>query len=168
MNDQGPRCEHSLGYAFAVESKAAARALAFAQKAEQEGRTHLARLFRAVAESESVHARRYLLLMRGKIGTTADNQEAFCREVQEHARVYPRLIEQARAGGARAAAGALEQALAVRERNLELHRQAGERGTDQGALDYYVCQVCGYMHEHEPPERCPVCGAVPEKFKLAV
>ncbi|MEJ2723606.1 MAG: ferritin family protein, partial [Deltaproteobacteria bacterium] len=69
------KTEKNLAYAFAGESKAAVRNEAFARKADLEGYQGIARLFRAVSEAESVHARRYLMLMRGKVVSTEENLE---------------------------------------------------------------------------------------------
>jgi rubrerythrin len=90
------KTEKNLAYAFAAESKAAARNAAFAQRAAQEGYTQIARLFQAVSEAESVHARRYLNLMRGKIGSTEENLEtAFQNEIRANVDEYPALIKDA-------------------------------------------------------------------------
>ena len=88
------KTEKNLAYAFASESKAAARNAAFSKKAEMEGYAQIARLFRAVSDAESVHARRYLLLMRGKIGSTEENLEtAFQNEIKANVEEYPKLIK---------------------------------------------------------------------------
>ena len=90
------KTEKNLAYAFAAESKAAIRNEAFSKKADAEGYSQIARLFRAVSEAESVHARRFLLLMRGKIGSTEENLEtAFQNEIKANAEEYPSLIKDA-------------------------------------------------------------------------
>ena len=90
------KTEKNLAYAFAAESKAAIRNGAFSKKADVEGYSQIARLFRAVSEAESVHARRFLLLMRGKIGSTEENLEtAFKNEIKANAEEYPGLIKDA-------------------------------------------------------------------------
>jgi len=90
------KTEKNLAYAFAAESKAAIRNAAFSKKADVEGYSQIARLFRAVSEAESVHARRFLLLMRGKIGSTEENLEtAFQNEIKANAEEYPGLIKDA-------------------------------------------------------------------------
>ncbi len=98
------KTEKNLAYAFAAESKAAARNATFAKKAEMEGYSQIARLFRAVSEAESVHARRYLMLMRGKIGSTQENLEtAFQNEIRANVEEYPKLIKAAAAESHKAA-----------------------------------------------------------------
>ena len=101
------KTEKSLAHAFAAESKAAARNATFAKKAEMDGYPQIARLFRAVAEAESVHARRYLMLMRGKIGSTEENLEtAFQNEIKANVEEYPKLIKTAAEEGKKSALNA--------------------------------------------------------------
>jgi rubrerythrin len=159
--------EKNLGYAFAAESKASARNSTFARKAEQEGYLQIARLFRAVGEAEAVHARRYLMLMRGKVGSTEDNlQAAFQNEIRANVEEYPRLIKKASEEGNTAAEKAFSQARDVESRHAELYKRAmNDMLTDSRTL-YYVCQVCGYISEDHAPQNCPVCGAVQGRFKL--
>ena len=90
------RTGKNLALAFAAESKASVRNATFAKKAEMEGYRQIARLFRAVSEAETVHARRYLMLMRGKIGSTEENLEtAFQNEIKANVEEYPKLIKAA-------------------------------------------------------------------------
>ena len=92
----GEKTEKNLAIAFAAESKAAARNLAFGQKAQHDGYEQIGRLFRAVADAESVHAQRYLRLMRGKIGSTEENLDAaFHNEIKANVDEYPKLIKDA-------------------------------------------------------------------------
>jgi rubrerythrin len=160
------KTEKNLAYAFAAESKAAARNRAFAAKADQEGFPQIGRLFRSVAEAESVHARRYLMLMRGKIGSTEENLEtAFQNEIKANLEEYPRLIKEAAEENDNPALAAFTQARDVEDRHAELYKKALNDMVADRATVYYVCQVCGYIAEDDPPENCPVCGAVQSKFK---
>lgn len=160
------KTESNLAYAFAAESKAAARNAAFAQKAEKESLPQVAHLFRAVSEAESVHARRFLNLMRGKIGSTEENLEAaFNNEIKANAEEYPRLIREATEEGMEAAERAFSHARDVEGRHAELYKKAMNALLGDRQIDYYVCQVCGYVSEGSAPEKCPVCGAVTGKFK---
>jgi rubrerythrin len=162
----GVMTEKNLAYAFAAESKAAARNEAFARKAEAEDYSSLGRLFRAVSEAESVHARRYLMLMRGKIGTTEENlRTAFENEIKANAEEYPNLVRQASEEGEEGVMKAFSQSRDVESRHAELYKRAMNDMLAERETVYYVCQVCGYVSEHEAPERCPVCGAVKGKFK---
>lgn len=161
------RTEKNLAYAFAAESKAAVRNEAFAQKADSEGYPQIARLFRAISEAESVHARRYLRLMRGKIGSTEENLErAFQNEIRANVDEYPNLIKEASDEGKESAMTAFSQSRDVESRHAELYKKAMNDMLAERQTTYYVCQVCGYVSEDAAPDRCPVCGAVKTKFKL--
>lgn len=158
--------EKNLAIAFAAESKAAARNAAFAQKAQAEGYSQIARLFRAVSDAESVHARRYLMLMRGKIGSTEENlKTAFKNEITANEDEYPKLIKDAVEEGLKPIEKAFSQSRDVEDRHAELYKKAMNNMLSERETVYYVCQVCGYIAEDSPPENCPVCGAVKGKFK---
>ncbi len=161
------KTEKDLAYAFAAESKAATRNEAFAKKAELEGYPQIARLFRAVSDAESVHARRYLMLMRGKVGTTEENLEtAFQNEIKANVQEYPSLIKNASEEGKEGVLKAFSQSRDVEDRHAELYKKAMSDMLAERETDYYVCQVCGYVAEDAAPDNCPVCGAVKGKFKL--
>jgi rubrerythrin len=162
----GEKTEKNMAYAFAAESKAAARNAAFAQRAEKDGYTQIALLFRAVSDAESVHARRFLNLMRGKIGSTEDNlATAFENEIKANADEYPKLIKDATDEGDDAALRAFTHSRDVETGHAELYKKAMNAMVAERDVDYHVCQVCGYISEDSAPERCPVCGAVQGKFK---
>lgn len=147
-----------LAMAFALESRAAARNQAAALKAEQEERTQEALFFRAVAQGQSVAARRLLLLLRGKIGSTDENlAQAFTVELPESMEAYADY--QARAEGP--AANAFKQVLEINRRLREFHRrlQQGQAGA------YKVCTICGCVLAGDHDDNCPVCGAIPEKIE---
>ena len=159
------KTEKNLAYAFAAESKASARNEAFALKAALEGYTQIARLFRAVSNAEAVHARRYLMLMRGKIGSTTENLEtAFQKEIKANVEEYPKLIKDAAEEEEKAVLKAFSQSRDVESFHAQLYKKAINDMVADRETDYYVCQVCGYIHEDAAPDRCPVCGAVKEKF----
>jgi rubrerythrin len=161
------KTEKNLAYAFAAESKAAIRNDAFAKKAEMEGYAQIARLFRAVSDAESVHARKYLLLMRGKVGTTEENLDtAFHNEIKANVEEYPKLIKDASDEQNEGALKSFSQARDVESRHAELYKKAMNDMLADRETTYYVCQVCGYINEESAPEKCPVCGAVKSKFKL--
>lgn len=163
------KTEKNLAYAFAAESKASARNATFAKKAEMEGYLQIARLFRAVSEAESVHARRYLMLMRGKIGSTQENLEtAFQNEIKANVEEYPRLIEVAAAESHKAALKAFSHSRDVESQHADLYKKAINNMVAERETDYYVCQVCGYISEDEAPDKCPICGAIREKFKAII
>ncbi len=163
----GEKTDRNLAIAFAAESKASIRNKAFAMKADAEGYKQIARLFRAISEAESVHARRYLMLMRGKIGSTEENLEtAFQSEIRANVEEYPKLIKDASDEEEEAALKAFSRARDVESMHAELYKKAMTHMLAERESLYYVCQVCGYVAEDEAPEKCPVCGAVKSKFKL--
>jgi len=160
------KTEENLAYAFAAESKAAIRNEAFALKADKEGYKQMARLFRAVSDAENVHAKRCLLLMRGRIGSTEENLEkAFNSEIRANVEEYPHLIKDATAEKAEGALKAFSQARDVEARHAALYKKAMSDMLAERETDYYVCQVCGYINEDHAPDNCPVCGAVKTRFK---
>ena len=163
----GEKTEKNLGKAFAAESKASLRNSAFALKAQKDEYMNAAKLFRAVADSESVHANRFLLLMRGKIGSTEENlKSAFENEIKANADEYPQLIKDAEEEGANSAVmKALIQTRDVEERHARLYKSMINDMIEDKTTDYYVCQICGYIAENKIPENCPVCGAVSSRFK---
>ena len=161
------KTEQNLAYAFAAESKAAVRNEAFARKADTEGYTQIGRLFRAISDAESVHARRYLLMMRGKIASTEENIEtAFKNEINANVEEYPKLIKDASDEANERVLKAFSQSRDVESRHAQLYKKAMNDMLADRETDYYVCQVCGYVSEDEAPDNCPICGAVKGKFKL--
>lgn len=162
------RIEKNLAIAFAEESKAAARNAAFALKAEQEGYSQLARLFRAVADADSVHAHRFLLLMRGKIGNTEENlKAAFQNESKANEEHYPGMVEDAKESS-KAVKKAFTQSMKTDGEHAELYKKAMDHMLANSEIEYYVCQICGHISEGFVPENCPVCQAVRGRFKRVV
>lgn len=162
------RVASNLANAFASESKAAVRNAAFALKAEQEGHPKLARLFRAVANADSIHARRFLLLMRGKIGTTEENLKAALQnEANANEEHYPEMVKDARKSS-KAVKKAFAQSMETDGQHADLFERAMEDMLEESEPDYYVCQICGHISEGFVPENCPVCHAVPGRFKRVV
>lgn len=163
----GEKTEKNLSKAFSAESKASVRNAAFAMKAEKEEYELAAKLFRAVADSESVHAKRFLLLMRGKIGSTEENlQAAFENEIKANADEYPQLIKDAEDEGAsKAVMKAFTQTRDVEEGHAQLYKSMINDMIEGRDTDYFICQICGYISENSIPDNCPVCGAVSSRFE---
>jgi rubrerythrin len=156
--------EKNLQTAFAGESQANRKYLAFAKQAEKEGFAQVARLFRAAAAAETVHAHAHLRAMQG-VGTTADNlKAAVAGETYEFENMYPEMIRQAEADGHKAALRTFSYANEVEKTHAELYRKALENLDNCEECEYYVCSVCGHTHEKEAPEKCPVCGANAKAF----
>ncbi|GAB4265164.1 MAG: rubrerythrin family protein [Deferrisomatales bacterium] len=155
-----------LKAAFAGESQANRRYLAFAQKADEEGHAQVAKLFRAAAAAETVHAHNHLRAMDG-VKTTAENlEEAISGESHEVLNMYPAMIEHAEAEGNKRAETSFKWAWEVEKTHEALYRKAQEAlGKEAESFDYWVCQVCGHTHERQAPDKCPVCGAPAGRFE---
>jgi len=162
-----PTTVENLKTAFAGESQANRKYLAFAAKAEKEGLPQIAKLFRAAAEAETLHALSHLQAMGG-VGSTLDNlKEAVAGETHEYREMYPPMVGQAEAEGHRGK-NMLKWANAVEKVHADLYQQALEAlqgGKDLPAMDIYICPVCGHLEIGSPPERCPVCGVAGAKFQ---
>lgn len=155
-----------LKSAFAGESQANRRYLAYARKAEEDGYPQVARLFRAAAHAETIHALNHFRAM-GEIKSTAENlQAAIGGENYEVESMYPAFIADAEQEGEKQALRSFKWAWEVEKVHEELYRKALETLEQRGEIfDYYVCPVCGYTHERGAPEKCPVCGAPGSKFE---
>jgi len=161
---KGSKTEHDLLEAFAGESQANRKYLAFAEKADQEGYPAAARLFRAAAAAETVHAHAHLRALGG-IRTTVDNlREALGGETHEFTSMYPQMIDDAAAEGFDTAQRSFRFANAVEKVHAALYQKAIEQLGQQPATDYYVCKVCGNTIEGAPHGPCSVCQALPAAF----
>lgn len=157
----------NLKAAFAGESQANRMYLAFAKKAEAEGYPQVAKLFRAAAEAETVHAHAHFRVMDGIKSTKENLAEAIKGEGFEFQQMYPGYLKEAQDEGNKAAAMSFQNALAVEEIHHGLYSEAMsvlEAGADLPASKVYVCGVCGNTVFGEPPEKCPICGAPKNKF----
>ena len=159
------KTEKNLLGAFAGESQANRRYLAFAKQADKEGHSQVAKLFRAAAEAETVHAHAHLRTL-GRIKSTAENlKEAIEGETHEYKDMYPTMIEEAKEEGNKAAERSFTYANAVEEVHAGLYQKALDSLDSPDDMEcYYVCSVCGYTCENEPPDACPVCNAKPKAF----
>jgi rubrerythrin len=158
------KSEQFLMEAFAGESQANRRYLAFAKQAEKEGYHQVAKLFRAAAEAETVHAHAHLKVAGG-IQTTAENlKSAISGETHEFQEMYPEMIAAAQAEGNKAAERSFTYANEVEKVHAALYEKALANLDKPEDVDYYVCRVCGYTCENEPPEKCPVCGTAAKAF----
>ena len=158
----------NLETAFAGESQANRKYLFFAEQADKEGHRQIARLFRAAAEAETVHARKHLTVLEG-IRSTGDNlQAAIGGEHYEFTEMYPEFISKAEAEGESKARTSFNLANQVEKVHHGLFKAALDMLEKKQALEdktFYVCQVCGYTVEGEAPDKCPICGAPKAKFK---
>ena len=157
----------NLKSAFAGESQANRRYLAFAQKAEEEGFTQVAKLFKAAAEAETVHALNHIRIMQ-EVKTSLENvNAAFSGETFEFKKMYPEYLDTARKEGNQQAVWSFNVANQVEQIHEGLFTKAMnalEHNKELEKVDYYVCSVCGNTVESNPPERCPICGSPKAKF----
>jgi rubrerythrin len=157
----------NLHDAFAGESQANRKYVAFAKKAEEEGYPQMAKLFRAAAEAENVHDQAHLRVMGG-IKDTADNlQTAIDGEGFEFKEMYPKYVAEAEAEDNKPAVLSFKNALAVEEIHQELYTEAlnsVKSGNDLPENRIFVCEICGNTVYGEAPEKCPVCGAPKARF----
>jgi rubrerythrin len=158
----------NLQAAFAGESQAHLRYTVYADLAEREGLAQVARLFRAAAFSEQIHATNHLKALGGA-GKTAANLEAACAgENFEIAEMYPAYLEVAELQEEKRAQRSMHDALEAEKIHAQLYSQALEAvagSRDVNLKTIHVCDVCGFTMEGDAPERCPVCGAVHTRFR---
>ena len=161
------KTDGNLKSAFAGESQANRRYLAFAQKAEEEGFTQAAKLFRAAAEAETVHALNHLRVT-GEVKSTLENlTAALGGETFEFTKMYPEYIDTAKQEKSKQAAWSFDMANKVEQIHAKLYQKAIDSvksKKEMPKIDYYVCSVCGNTVEGEAPDKCPVCGNPKTKF----
>lgn len=153
------KTEKNLKEAFAGESQANRKYLAFAKKAEDEGYRQIAKLFRAAAEAETVHAHNHLRELNGIKSTKENLEEAINGETFEFQKMYPAMIEEAKEEGNKLALRSFHLANEVEKVHAGFYKKALETLGKNKKVDYYICKVCGNTVEGEPPDVCPVCGA---------
>ncbi|HUU39699.1 MAG TPA: rubrerythrin family protein [Desulfatiglandales bacterium] len=161
---KGSKTEKNLLDAFAGESQANRKYLAFAKQADKEGYPQVAKLFRSAAEAETIHAHNHLRTL-GAIKSTAENlKEAISGETYEFMKMYPAMIEESRNAGHKAAERNFTYANEVEKVHAALYEKALKNLDNLEDTEYYVCSICGYTAEGVLPEKCPVCAAKSTAF----
>lgn len=158
------KTKQNLQEAFAGESQANRKYLAFAKQSEKEGHPQVAKLFRAAAEAETVHAHAHLRTLGGIKSTVENLKEAISGETHEFKKMYPAMIETAKEEGDKPAERSFTYANEVEKVHADLYQSALDNLENLSEADYYVCPVCGYTCENDPPETCPVCSAKAKVF----
>jgi len=161
----------NLKDAFAGESQANRKYLAFAKKAEGDGYPQIAKLFRAAAEAETVHAHAHFRVMGGIKSTEENLQAAIEGEGFEFQQMYPKFLAEAQTERNNPAIFSFKHALAVEEIHHGLYTEALDTvksGSDLPEAKIFVCAVCGNTVKGHIPDKCPVCGAAKEQFKEVV
>ena len=162
-----PTTVDNLKVAFAGESQANRKYLAFARQADKDGYPQIAKLFRAAAEAETLHALAHLANMGG-VGSTLENlRAAVAGETYEFTEMYPPMVEQAKSENhkARHMLGYANAAEKVHAGLFAQALKALESGADLSRMDVYLCPVCGDLEFGAPPDRCPICGAPASKYQ---
>ncbi len=160
----GSQTEKNLNEAFAGESQANRRYLAFAKKAEEDGYKQVAKLFRAAAEAETVHAHSHLRALGGVKSTKENIQEAISGETHEFKSMYPEMVAKAKAEGIKQAEVSFDYANQVEKIHAALYQKAMAELGKNKEVDYYVCPVCGNTVEEKAPDKCPICDTPGSKF----
>lgn len=161
---KGTQSEKDLMAAFAGESQANRKYLAFGKQADKEGYPQVAKLFRAAAEAETVHAHNHLRTLAGVKGTADNLKEAIAGETHEFKEMYPEMIRHAQEEKLKAAELTFNFANEVEKVHAALYQHALDNLDNLKEVDYYVCSVCGYTCENEAPDKCPVCNAKASAF----
>ena len=162
---KGSKSEQGLMEAFAGESQANRKYLAFAEQADKDGFAQVAKLFRAAAAAETIHAHAHLRAA-GKVGSTEDNlKAAIDGETEEFTSMYPAMIEDAKAEGLSVAERSFTFANEVEKIHADLYKKALDNLGSNESVDYYVCPVCGNTVEGEPDAACEICGVQASMFK---
>ena len=162
----GERTRGNLYEAFVGEAKAHVRLLSFARKAEEEGYAQIAKLFRAIAAAEEVHAANHLRVLGEAVVKSTEENLAFSfeRESTVNEVTYPQFIVEAEEEGARAAVVSFSYARDVEEGYARLYKKAMDHMLQDEDTGYYVWGVCGHTSDRVLPEECPICGATSEAF----
>ncbi len=157
----------NLADAFSGESQASRKYLAFARKADEEGYPQAARLFRAAAAGETIHAQNHFRAKGGVQSTLENLKDALSGENYEVESMYPPMIAEAEAAGETKALRSFNYAWEIEKIHSEMFsKMIKDLGKSTGEYDYYVCPVCGHLHPRSAPEKCPVCGAPGSRYEL--
>jgi rubrerythrin len=159
------RTANNVHTAFVEEAKAHQRLLMFAKKAQEEDLPQIAQLFKAVAAAEGVHSRRHFALLESVADTQSNLERAFQTENAVNGIYYPKMLQEAEEDNEEAPALVFSQARDVEAFHAKLYKKALDHLIAQRFTKYFVCTVCGYIAEGEPPQACPVCNAPNLKFE---
>ena len=160
----GTKTLENLKTGFVAEAQAHQRDLAFALQADEEKLPQIARLFRAIAEAEGIHAFNHLRLLGGVSETQENLEAAFERENLAN-QTYPRFVREANEEGNTEVANIFGFSRDVEKGHAKLYKKALDHMMQNVDTKYYVCGVCGYVSDGELPDQCPICGAAKEKFR---
>ena len=159
------KTSENLQAAFAGESQANRKYLAFAKKADDEGYEQAARLFRAAAAAETIHAHSHFRVMNGVKSTKENLETAIQGETYEYKEMYPEMLKAAKSEGSKGAETSFNNACQVEVIHAGLYKKMLDNLGSKEKVKYYVCEVCGNTVEGRAPDKCPICGALKKKFQ---
>ena len=160
----GRKTDKNLYDAYVGESKAHQRLRAFAAKAEEEGLKQITKLFRAIADAESIHAQNHIKFLDLAKTTQENLRCSFEREISINEITYPQFIKEAEEEQVSEAITSFSYSRDVEAGHAKLYKKALEHLLKGENTDYYVCQICGYTSDGILPEECPICTASKDKF----
>ncbi|MDR3203514.1 MAG: rubrerythrin family protein [Deltaproteobacteria bacterium] len=163
MASTDPKVIEDLKEAFAGESQANRKYLAFAEKAQKDNLAYAAKIFRAAAEAETIHAHSHLRLLAGIKSTPENIGAAIEGETFEFTKMYPGMLADAKAAGDKAAEHGFNLANEAEKVHAELFKKA-LANPGQTPPKVYVCKICGHVHEGDPPDKCPICGGQKQNY----
>lgn len=159
----------NLEAAFAGESQAHMKYLIYADQAEKDGFPNVARVFRANAYAEQVHATGHFKVLKKLGDTTANLQDGINGENFEVEEMYPAYMAVAELQDERGAVRSTKWAREAEKVHAEMYADAKksvESLSDSDVQKVYVCSVCGWTGVGEHPDNCPLCNAKKEFFKI--
>lgn len=159
------RLKEALQQAFIGEAKAALRLKVFADKAEEEGYTQIAKLFRVIARSEELHGARAMKMLKEIKGTEENLADSFESETQVAGVAYEKMVKLAAELDDSAAMLTFSQAGDVEDVHAKLYKEAMNHMMEERETEYYVCKICGYVSDGVLPDNCPICQAGSEHFE---
>ncbi len=159
------KTEENLAAAFEGESQANRKYLAYAQQADAEGYAQIAKLFRVIADAETIHAHTHFRNNGGIRSTSENLQAAINGETYEFTKMYPPFIEKAEEEGHTAATRGFKLANEAEKVHARLYENARQNLGNKEEYDLYLCTICGHVAEKNAPERCPICGAKSVAYK---
>lgn len=171
----------NLQAAFTGETIASAKYAAYSKKAQEEGFTQIALLFKATSASEKIHANNHQAVLEDMgqsvpdvkpdyvVKTTQENlTDAINGESYEIATMYPDFMTAANAADNPLALTSLNYAYRTEQRHKPMYEKAlaALQGNDLATLSarYYICPTCGNTYDSTPPKRCRISMTNSERF----
>lgn len=186
-----PETVSGLKMVFIKESRAQKSYMAFSEKAKAENYPNIARLFVAIATSESIHARNMKKILSDLgvevkapqivetkvLDTKINLGTALGRELQDIDHIYPEILEKMKPEGNEAAIKALTYTWESEKQHRQII-QAIKSATETDFLfsmvagtmentssKSFICMICGSTVTELPKEICPICKNPASNYK---